>query len=163
MKRLWITLIAGVSVVSAADAIAAGPNPVIPCVPPSVVRLPSFKALPQPIQADLLGRFAPGEPPARRAAMAGELIATPGADWQVTDVISPGRSLPGRRFVLGARSGDRLWVWYESGGIARQTHVAAYQGGDANWRLVRGLAGGTPAELCPRLGRADTTAVDAFW
>src|SRR5579863_9190373 len=50
-------------------------------------------------------------------------MAEPGAEWQVTDVIS-NRELPGRRLVNVALSSPFCIVFYEIGGIARSYRVA---------------------------------------
>jgi len=139
----------------------ATPRPDVPCLPAHGTRIASFRALPAPVPLEMLGRFAPGVPP---ATLADSLIAERDAAWQVTDVVSPGAQLPGRRFILGFRAGDRVWVWYESGGIAHMFHVVTFEpGGGQPWRISGHRADGSLAKLCARLETVDTSVYDRFW
>jgi hypothetical protein len=44
--------------------------------------------------------------------------------FQVTDVIIPGQSNPGRRVISAGHRGPNWFVWYEQGGVAYSWHVA---------------------------------------
>jgi hypothetical protein len=60
-----------------------------------------------------------------------------------------GRNLPGRRFIDGTEIGDRLYVWYESGGIAHMYHLAVYAPtGQRQSTLLKHFAAGSLAILC---------------
>jgi hypothetical protein len=48
----------------------------------------------------------------------GGVMAEPGQNWQVTDVISPGPPLPGSRLIWAVKSEGYFVVHYERGGIA---------------------------------------------
>ena len=162
MQRRAASLIGALGLLVLSRPASAGPNPAVPCIPPGATRFVQFDALPAPIRLDVLHRFAPDAPENRLAGLAGALVARPGADWQVTDVVMPGRNLPGRRFIVGAQSGPRLWVWYESGGVAHLTHVALYSRGDGRWTLARHLSAGAPATLCKRLASGPSLD-ERFW
>jgi len=60
------------------------------------------------------------------AKLVEEPIAERGKPWNATDVVSPGESLPLRRFMLAAVSKSRALVVYEHGGIARHQHLLAF-------------------------------------
>ncbi len=143
---------------------AAAPSPDVPCVPNHASRFTSFQALPAPVPLELLRRFAPDVPPAALATMTDSLIAKRDSDWQVTDVVSPGAQLPGRRFILGVQAADHVWVWYESGGIAHMFHVAVFEpGGGQPWRVSHHFVDGSVAKLCARLQTATASVYDPFW
>jgi hypothetical protein len=71
-------------------------------------------------------------------------IAEPGAEFQVTDVVST-RVLPIRRLVAAGCSTDHCLVYYERGGIAHTWHVALFHWTPAATRLEGG--GTAPAGL----------------
>jgi hypothetical protein len=71
-------------------------------------------------------------------------IAEPGAEFQVTDVVST-RVLPIRRLVAAGCSIDHCLVYYERGGIAHTWHVALFHWTPAATRLEGG--GTAPAGL----------------
>ncbi len=56
-------------------------------------------------------------------------IANPGEDWQVTDVVDPGKPLPGKHLAWAATDGDYTIVHYETGGIAHLFHTLVAKGG----------------------------------
>jgi len=72
----------------------------------------------------------------------GNIMANPGEDWQVTDVIQPGKELPGRRLIWAATDGAHCVVHFESGGIAHSFHVSVLE-----------LRKGEPRELWSYGGR----------
>ena len=140
------------------------PTPEVPCHQGNGPRFTSFESLPSPVPLDLLGRFAPEVPTSRLAAMAPTLMARRDADWQVTDVVRQGPALPGRRFILGTQGGDRLLVWYESGGIAHMFHVVVFdRGGSSAWSVSRHLSDGSLVDLCHRLEAPGASVYDQFW
>lgn len=103
-------------------ASAAAPSPSPPC-PSLFAQAPmvlSLDAMPAPVFAALNARF--------RGTAAGDeiLIAPRDANWQVTDVVSPGSRLLGRRFIGAGRRGKTWFVWYERGGIAHTFRVALF-------------------------------------
>lgn len=57
----------------------------------------------------------------------GNIMANPGDDFQVTDVIDPGKSLPGRRLDWAASDGTHCIVHFESGGIAHIFHLSVLE------------------------------------
>lgn len=158
------SLVCGLALlVTAGDALAAQ-SPAVPCVPAGAKRFIQFDTLPAAVRLDLLHRFAPDVREPQLAAMSGTLIARPGANWQATDVVSPGRDLPGRRFILGAQRGALLWVWYESGGIAHVAHVVEYEGqSGGHWRLSRRLTAGSTIGLCAALKTGAAGDDEQFW
>jgi hypothetical protein len=66
-------------------------------------------------------------------------IAEPGAEFQVTDVVST-RVLPIRRLVAAGCSTDHCLVYYERGGIAHTWHVALFHWTPAATRFEWGAA-----------------------
>jgi hypothetical protein len=66
-------------------------------------------------------------------------IAEPGAEFQVTDVISKPK-LPIRRLVAAGCSTDHCLVYYERGGIAHTWQVALYHWTPGATRLEWGAA-----------------------
>lgn len=162
MHRRIASLLGALGLLALFHPASAGLNPIVLCIPTGATRFVQFDALPAPIRLDVLHHFAPEAPENRLAGLSRALIARPGADWQVTDVVMPGRSLPGRRFIIGVQSGARFWVWYESGGIAHVTHVALYSRRDGRWALARHLSAGTPATLCNRLASGPSLD-ERFW
>ena len=80
----------------------------------------SMKALPRQI-IEALARKMPGPVPGTPS------MADRDEAWQVTDVIMPGPRLPERHFVRGGSVGQRWYIWYETGGIARYTSVAIFE------------------------------------
>jgi hypothetical protein len=142
----------------------AAPSPEVPCPPDHGSRIESFRDFPAPIPLEMLRRFAPGVPPATLATSADSLIAPRDAAWQVTDVVTQGTPLPGRRFIQGFRASDRVWAWYESGGIAHMFHVVEFKPGDGQrWRVSRHQADGSIARLCAKLESASISVYDSFW
>jgi hypothetical protein len=107
--------------------------------------------------------FVPGTPDARLVGMESRAVARRDASWQAGDVMSPGPAPPGRRFILGAQSGDRLLVWYESGGIAHMYHLAVFNRRGGAWSLSRHLAEGSLPALCRRLDGNGASAYDQYW
>jgi hypothetical protein len=57
----------------------------------------------------------------------GNIMANPGEDWQVTDVIDPGKNLPGRRLIWAASDGTHCLVHFETGGIAHVFHMTVLE------------------------------------
>jgi len=107
-------------------AAAAEPSPQVSCniAGNDTSSFASLDAMPPAIVAEL----------GRRMAVAGAGAPTPlmaprDAAWQVTDVVV--EPLPGRRFILGGRTGSRWYVWYESGGVAHLYHLAIFDLPDA--------------------------------
>ena len=163
--RIWVAFLCAVlvGIVPWAPASAA-PSPDVPCPPAGASRFTTFSTVPPPIQREMLGRFAPGLPSATLEAKADSLMAPRDATWQVTDVVTPGTRLPGRRFIEGFQTRDRVWVWYESGGLAHMFHVAVFESGrDQSWRVLRHVAEGTLKTLCSRLASPASGAYDEFW
>ena len=164
MNQRVVALCICLLIAARVTAAIAAESPDVPCLPGHASRIASFQALPAPIPIEMLGRFAPGVPPATLAMSADSLIAERDGAWQVTDVATPGARLPGRRFILGFRAADRVWAWYESGGIAHMFHVVVFEpGGGQPWRVSRHLADGSIATLCTRLETAATSVYDQFW
>ena len=84
-------------------------------------------------------------PPAVVAVCADERgrLADPGQKWETTDVIA-NASLPRRRLIWGAVSGEYYVVHYERGGRGRSFHVlvATLAKGEAKPKVVwRGVGG----------------------
>ncbi len=71
-----------------------------------------------------------------------EMIAPRDADWEVGDALGP-KPLPGRRFIQGIGSGNRLLIWYERGGIAHTYQLAILDasGSSGGYRLIADLQG----------------------
>ena len=111
---------------SLATAAAAEPSPEVSCALAGndTASFTSLDAMAPAIGVEL----------GRRMAVAGAGAPTPlmaprDAAWQVTDVVV--EPLPGRRFILGGRTGSRWYVWYESGGVAHLYHLAIFDLPDA--------------------------------
>jgi hypothetical protein len=66
-------------------------------------------------------------------------IAEPGAEFQVTGVISK-PNLPIRRLVAAGCSTDHCLVYYERGGVAHTRHVALFHWAPASTRFEWGAA-----------------------
>jgi hypothetical protein len=107
----------------------------------------------------MLDRFANGMP----RTTAEDAIAEPGEPWTATDTPGPGKPPPARHFLLGARNRETLFVWYESGGIARFLHVALFAREGSGWRFVGHVADGTAERICARLKQNDSSVYDRFW
>jgi len=110
----------------------------------------------------------------RRMAVPGASAPTPvmaprDAAWQVTDVVT--EPLPGRRFILGGRTGSRWYVWYESGGVAHLYHLAIFDLPDAAAApAVIAHVVAALDELCPMTrallqapGTGDEGLIAKFW
>ena len=63
-----------------------------------------------------------GELPRSIVAVCGDKLAEPGQSWNATDVITD-PTLPAKRLIWAAISGDYYVVHYERGGIAHTYHV----------------------------------------
>jgi len=117
-------VIAALAALSFGTAALAAPSPTVDCpalAAKGASTVLALDALDPRIGAELDRRFSvPGAPGT------GRVIAPRDSDWQVTDVVSPGTPLLGRRFIAGGRIGERWYVWYESGGIAHLYHVAIF-------------------------------------
>ena len=129
-----------------AGSAAAAPGPSVSC--PALAKDGAFLSLDQMdprIVAELLRRFAQGQP-----YDLNQLIAPRDGDWQATDVIMPGPTLPGRRFIQGGRVGDIWYVWYQTGGIAVMYHAAVFELPPAAERpRLRAHTAGRLDDLCP--------------
>ncbi|MEA3038246.1 MAG: hypothetical protein QOE79_759 [Sphingomonadales bacterium] len=96
----------------AALALAAGAEPEEPtcAVTRATIFVHHLAELPKEIRDDLVR---------------GGRIADAGQPFTPYDVITD-PSLPGRRFVLGGRSGESWFVWIDHGGMWRHYHVLGY-------------------------------------
>ena len=124
----------------AADA-APSPSPDCPALFAGRSMVLSLDAMPAPVAAALNAKFAAGGAVGDR-----KLIAGRDADWEPTDVVSPGLPLPGRRFIGGGRRGSAWFVWYERGGIAHIFFAAVFD-------LPEGSP--TPNRIAHRMTRLD--------
>ena len=130
----------------------AAPSPAVTCRQgdaSSAKPYASFASLPEPVRLSMLTHMAPETPEQQLRTLAPMMMSERDEDWQVTDVGTLGRKLPGRRFIDGTGIGDRLYVWYESGGIAHMYHLAVYaQTGQRQPKLLNHFAAGSLAMLC---------------
>jgi hypothetical protein len=94
----------------------------------SLNQVDRFANLPAPIQA---GSFSVDGTPAK-----GWEMAEPGAPFQVTDVVSPGSKLPGRRLIAAGCDASVCVVHYERGGIAHFYEILAFSSTPSGWKVV---------------------------
>ena len=140
--------IAGLLLLLSGPAMSGQPSPDLPCgedyARQGARQFPAIEYLPSPLIAELMRHWgSSGTGPADVAMM----IASRGADWQVTDVVI-GHPLPSRRFIMGIGYADRFLVWYESGGIAHTYHLVMLASGDVkDYRIVADVQGTLP-QLC---------------
>jgi hypothetical protein len=146
--RRWFLLappVLAFGLLIAGPAALAAPSPVVACPLQAGATFLSIDGLDARIVAELKRRFS--APETMRIA---DMIAPRDAEWQVTDVVTPGQPLLGRRFIQGGRVGTRWYVWYESGGIAHQYHAALFDLAPAASapRLLAHISGSLD-QLCP--------------
>lgn len=108
--------------------------------------------------------------PAAVVALCGNELAEPGGKWNATDSITD-PTLPGKRLIWAATSGQYFVVHYERGGIAHSYHVlvARLASGDTNPKVIWRAVGGpfkdytTFVEALRARKLDDSLAYSKFW
>jgi hypothetical protein len=148
-----LALLAFLLISAGMESATAATSPAVPCrqgdASTSAKPYASFASLPEPVRFNMLAHMTPEMPEQQLRTLAPMMMGERDVDWQVTDEGTLGRNLPGRRFIYGTGIGDRLYVWYESGGIAHMYHLAVYaQIGQRQPKLLNHFAAGSLAMLC---------------
>ena len=131
----WIAL--GIALAQAAAAMAGPPSPVTPDV------RATLESWPEQVVSRDLTKLPPGV--ATLCADSNGRFAAPGAKWEPTDYIQDAE-LPRARLIWFTRSGDRVLVHFEKGGLAHSFHLlqASLSGGSQTTVAWRASA---PSEL----------------